>query len=93
MSKIRLTIDTESINLENEIHINSFSNKIKNLARHCINFINSIEDKTDCCKIKFLPEFHDNYESKKEFFPSLIKTNIDSNYSLHNNEYSSVRLE
>ena len=31
MNKFRLTIDTESINLENEIHINNFSNKIKNL--------------------------------------------------------------
>ena len=82
MNKFKLTIDTESINLENEIHINNFSNKIKNLARHCVNYINSIEDKTDCCNNKFLPEFHDNHEATNEFFPSLIKTNIDSNYSL-----------
>ncbi len=82
MNKFKLTIDTDSINLENEIHINNFSNKIKNLARHCVNYINSIEDKADCCNNKFLPEFHDNHETENEFYPSLIKTNIDSNYSL-----------
>ena len=91
MNKFKLIIDTESINLENEIHISNFSNKIKNLARHCVNYINSIEDKTDCNDNKFLPEFHDNYEVKNEFFPSIIKTKIKPNYSLHNAEFPTLR--
>ena len=91
MNKFRLTIDTESINLENEIHINNFSKKIKNLAKHCVNYINSIEDEKDCCNNKFLPEFHDHNEATNEFLPSLIKSNIDSNYSLHSTEFSAVR--
>ena len=91
MNKFGLTIDTESINLENEIHINNFANKVKNLAKHCVDYINSTEDKSDCNDNKFLPEFHDNYEVKNVFFPSLIKKKIDSKYSLHNAEFCSIR--
>ena len=55
MKKFNLTIDVDRINLENENHIRNFSQKIKNLAQHCVNYINSIEDKTDCNKKRFLP--------------------------------------
>ena len=95
MNKLKLTIDTESINMENEIHINNFSQKIKNLAQHCVNFINEIENEKDCSNNKFLPEFHDDNESlyENELIPSLIKTKIDSNYILINNEFSTLRSD
>ena len=60
MKKFNLTIDVDRINLENENHIRNFSQKIKNLAQHCVNYINSIEDKTDCNNKRFLPEIHDD---------------------------------
>ena len=60
MNKFKLTLDTDTINMENEIHINNFSQKIKNLAQHCINFIKGIEDKRDCLDNKFMREFHDD---------------------------------
>ena len=44
MNKLNLTIDVDRINLENENHIRNFSQKIKNLAQHCVNYINSIDD-------------------------------------------------
>ena len=48
MNKFKLTIDTDTINMEDEVHNNNFSQKIKNLAQHCVNFIIGTEDKTDC---------------------------------------------
>ena len=60
MNKLNLTIDVDRINLENENHIRNFSQKIKNLAQHCVNYINSIDDKTDCTNKRFLPEIHDD---------------------------------
>ena len=47
MNKFKLTIDVDKINLENEAHERNFSQKIKNLAQHCVNFINSIDNETD----------------------------------------------
>ena len=60
MNKFKLTIDVDKINLENEAHIRNFSQKIKNLAQHCVNFINSVDNKTDCSNKRFLPEIHDD---------------------------------
>ena len=60
MNKFKLTIDVDRINLENEVHIRNFSQKIKNLAQHCVNYINSIDNKTDCSNKRFLPEIHDD---------------------------------
>ena len=60
MNKLKLTIDVDRINLENENHIRNFSQKIKNLAQHCVNYIHSIDDKTDCTNKRFLPEIHDD---------------------------------
>ena len=60
MNKFKLTIDVDKINLENEAHIRNFSQKIKNLAQHCVNFINSIDNETDCSNKRFLPEIHDD---------------------------------
>ena len=80
MSKFKLTIDTDTINMENEIHINNFSQKIKNLAQHCVNYINGIEDKQDCLDNRFIREFHDDdSDSTIESFsiPSFFKNNID----------------
>ena len=82
MNKLKLTIDAESINMENEIHENNFSKKIKNLAQHCVNFINSTEDEKDCINKNFLPEIHDNngtyFENNDISF--LIKNKIEANY-------------
>ena len=91
MNKFKLTIDTESINIENEIHINNFSQKIKNLAQHCVNFINGIEDDTDCSNNRFLPEFHDDdSESTFEscFIPTFINRKINANYNIYDTEFS-----
>ena len=60
MNKFKLTIDVDKINLENEAHERNFSQKIKNLAQHCVNFINSIDNETDCSNKRFLPEIHDD---------------------------------
>ncbi len=83
MNKFKLTIDTESINLENEIHMNNFSQKIKNLAFHCVNYILGIEDENHCSNNKFLREFHDenDYNTTIEVnnIPFFIKNKINSN--------------
>ncbi len=83
MNKFKLTIDTDSINMENEIHINNFSQKIKNLAQHCINFINGIDDETDCSNNRYLPEFHDDDSDSTvesiNFIPSFTKKKRNSN--------------
>ena len=60
MNKFKLTIEADKINRENEAHIREFSQKIKNLAQHCVNFINSIDNETDCSNKRFLPEIHDD---------------------------------
>ena len=60
MNKFKLTIDVDKINLEKEAHIRNFSQKIKNLAQHCVNFINSIDTEADCSNKRFLPEIHDD---------------------------------
>ena len=60
MNKLNLTIDVEKINLESENHTRNFPQKIKNLAQHCVNFINNIVDKSDCTNKKFLLEIHDD---------------------------------
>ena len=91
MSKFKLTIDTDTINMENEIHINNFSQKIKNLAQHCVNYIHGIEDKQDCLDNRFIREFHDDdSDSTIESFtiPSFFKNNINSNCNLYNKGFS-----
>ena len=80
MSKLKLTIDVESINLENELHENNFSHKIKNLAQHCVNFIYSIEDEKECANKNFFPEIHDNNNTYIDNKEILIKNKKESNY-------------
>ena len=74
MNKFKLTIDVEKINLEKEAHIRNFSQKIKNLAQHCVNYINSIDNKADCSNKRFLPEIHDDDDDStidSHFVPTL----------------------
>ena len=74
MNKFKLTIDVDKINLEKEAHIRNFSQKIKNLAQHCVNFINSIDNEADCSNKRFLPEIHDDDDDSTidtHFVPTL----------------------
>ena len=94
MNKFNLTIDVERINLENEIHIRNFSQKIKNLAEHCVNFINSIADKTDCTHKRFLPEIHDDDEDNDStidnqyILPNILEQNKKINFDFFYNNSS-----
>ncbi len=60
MNKLKLTLDTDTINMEDEIHNNNFFQKIKNLSQHCVNFIIGLEDETYCSSKRFLREYHDD---------------------------------
>ena len=68
MNKFKLTIDVEKINLEKEAHIRNFSQKIKNLAQHCVNYINSIDNEADCSTIDshFVPTLPGIVHEKKK---------------------------
>ena len=93
MNKLKLTLDTDTINLENEIHINNFSQKIKNLAQHCVNYIMGIEDDNDCSNNRFLREYHDDdSESTIEscYINQFFKKNNGSNFNINKSEYSPV---
>ena len=72
MKKFSLQLDTDSINLENEIHSNSFPLKVKNLAEHCVNFILQTHNSNDCNNIKYNREIHD-----QEIFPNNKINNDD----------------
>ena len=74
MNKFKLTIDVDKINLENEAHVRNFSQKIKNLAQHCVNYINSVDNEADCSNKRFLPEIHDDDDDStidSHFVPTL----------------------
>ena len=60
MKKFKFQLDTESINRENELHSNNFPLKVKNLAEHCINFINGLHNIYDCSDRRFNREIHDS---------------------------------
>ena len=73
MKKFQLQLDTDSINLENEIHSNNFPLKIKSLAEHCVNYILGEDNSNDCNNKKYNKEVHD-----QEIIPTpLIKYNED----------------
>ena len=59
MKKFQLHLDTDSINLENEIHSNNFPLKVKNLAEHCVNFVLGTQNEDDCNDKKYNRETHD----------------------------------
>ena len=59
MKKFQLKLDTDRINLENEIHSNNFPLKVKNLAEHCVNFILGTHNSNECNDIKYDREIHD----------------------------------
>ena len=93
MSKFNLTIDVDRINLENENHIRNFSQKIKKLAEHCVNFINDIVDKTECTNKRFLPEIHDDDDSTTDsqyILPNLVNQNRVINFNFFYNDNSLV---
>ena len=71
MKKFQLQLDTESINLENEMHSNNFPIKVKNLAEHCVNYIIGTHDINNCNDKKYNREIHD-----QGIFPTPIN-NID----------------
>ena len=58
MSRLKLCLDVESINKENEFHLNNFDLKIKSLAEHCINYKNGHHSKRECQSLKYTKEFH-----------------------------------
>ncbi len=90
MNKFKLTIDVDKINLENEAHIRNFSQKIKNLAQHCVNYINSIDNNTDCSKKRFLPEIHDDDDDSTidthcvPTIPNIVQTKKKINFKYIN---------
>ena len=90
MNKFKLTIDVEKINLEKEAHIRNFSQKIKNLAQHCVNFINSIDNEKDCSNKRFLPEIHDDDDDSTidshcvPTLPTIVYQNKKINYKFFN---------
>jgi len=59
MKKFQLSLDTDSINLENEIHSNNFPIKVKNLAEHCVKYILGEHNTDNCNDTKYNREFHD----------------------------------
>ena len=59
MKKFQLKLDTDSINLENEIHSNNFHLKVKNLAEHCVNYLLGEHNSNDCNDKKYNKEIHD----------------------------------
>ena len=73
MKKFTLQLDTDSINLENEIHSNNFPIKVKNLAEHCVNYVLGSQNSNDCNNIKYNREIHD-----QDIFP-INKINNDEN--------------
>ena len=94
MNKFKLTIDVDRINLENENHIRNFSQKIKNLAQHCVNYINSIDNNTDCSKKRFLPEIHDDENDStidnQYIYQPLAHDNKNINYDFLYYEHDSL---
>ena len=58
MSRFKLCIDVESINQENEFHLNNFGLKIKSLAEHCVNYANGSTNVKECDSLIFIKEFH-----------------------------------
>lgn len=59
MKKFQLKIDTESINKENETHQNNFHIKIKNLAEHCVRYLEGVDSQLDCTSRKLDKDYHD----------------------------------
>ncbi len=59
MKKFQLSLDTDSINLESEMHSNNFHIKVKNLAEHCVNYLLGEHDRNDCDDKKYDKDIHD----------------------------------
>ena len=62
MKKFQLKLDTDSINKENEQHSNCFHMKIKNLAEHCIKYIEGIDNELNCTDNKFDKNIHNTQD-------------------------------
>lgn len=94
MKKFQLKIDTESINIENEIHANNFASKIRSLAQHCVDYINGNQDDTNCTSNKFNRDFHDNetYPTNEVLFsPVIYQSNVEAYCLIQESEYPSIR--
>ena len=62
MKKFQFKLDTDSINRENEEHSNGFHMKVKNLAEHCVKFLEGSQNEIDCSDNKFDRNIHDDQE-------------------------------
>ena len=80
MKKFKLQLDTDSINLENEMHSNNFHLKVKNLAEHCVKFLFGEHNSNDCNNMKYYKEIHD-----QEIIP-IIEDNNDEDI-LNNHKF------
>ena len=88
MKKFQLKLDTDSINIENEIHSNNFPLKVKNLAEHCVNFLLGIHNSTDCSNIKYNKEIHD-----QENMPGILKLNNNNENENENTKNTQKIIE
>ena len=82
MKKFQLQLDTESINLENEMHSNNFPIKVKNLAEHCVNYIIGTHDINNCNDKKYNREIHDQV-----IFPTPINNIDEESINTQNHTY------
>lgn len=83
MNRFKLSLDTESINQESEEHSNNFYLKVKNLAEHCVKFIEGEHNKHNCNDNKFNRDIHDN---NQEIISIEFSENCDNIDNIHKEE-------
>ena len=66
MNKLQLSIDTESINQENEAHTSNFYKKVQSLAEHCVKHLEGRESNEKCDDRIFDKNCHDSVREEKD---------------------------